>query len=163
MRPLIRRSVHDGSRDQAVCSNGQRPARDAPSNPQIPPKTLISFTLFQSDLIVFLTEHGLDTSVGTDLDRYGTLLFLYISKIEHTPLKADARKLGLSTLDTIRVTHMPLVGEIGEEPGYRHLFTLRWTFEKDGQDVYEFANEIWCPLVPESFQLPLIESAEVWA
>ncbi|MCU1328677.1 MAG: hypothetical protein JWN34_4047 [Bryobacterales bacterium] len=40
---------------------------------------LISFRVFQSDLIVFLTEHGLDTAVATDIDRYRQLLFFFIS------------------------------------------------------------------------------------
>jgi hypothetical protein len=124
---------------------------------------LISFIVFQSDLIVFLTEHGLDTAIATDVDRYGLLLFFYIGKIEHTPLQADASKLGLTTLDTIRVARLPLAGTTGDEPGHRYLFSLRWAFEHKGRDAYEFRNEIWCPLVAEAVQLPLIESTAFWA
>jgi hypothetical protein len=114
---------------------------------------LISLQRFHNDLFLLLGEHGLDTELVGDLRRWGPFFSLYIDIIAKTPLIADAGKLNLKHIDTIKVSKFTKSVGPPAASGEHFAFGIEWSLRKNDKEQLAVLNEVWFPEKPTRVQV----------
>ena len=117
---------------------------------------LVSLKLLQYELAVFLTEHQLDTALVNG-DEWLKFLSLYVDQIERAVVKSkNPTALGLKHIDSITIKKSLITLGAPAEADQRFNFRVVWTFHQGGKAVFELANELWSPKLPQDVTVPVL-------
>lgn len=108
-------------------------------------RPLTSLAGFRDDLLIFLAEHRLDTTLICSLDRLEKFLGAYVDRIAMTPLKAD---VSFKNLDEIRVRKLTVPSTTQKDAGEHFAFGIEWMFNQRGVTRQTIVNDVWLPARP---------------
>jgi hypothetical protein len=98
-----------------------------------------SLTDFKQEMLTFLCEHQLDTSLVLSRNRWVPFLQLYIARIERTPL-IDT-KGSLKQLDEVRIKRLDKPSTT-QRPNDHFVFGIEWFFMRGGVRRLPLVNDV---------------------